>query len=104
VLLAGASFPRYAAGYLVCVRGDGVAAAPFDVASAKLDGEPAAALDGVAIDPRRGSAQLALAPNGTLVYLPAQGLDAWSLLRVAPDGAVAALPHPPSAYRNVTAS
>ncbi len=104
VLLEGASFPRYAAGYLVCVRGDGVAAAPFDVAKTKLLGEPAAALDGVAIDPRRGSAQLALAPNGTLVYLPAEGLDSWSLLRVAPDGAVAALPHPPGAYRNVAAS
>jgi eukaryotic-like serine/threonine-protein kinase len=103
-LLAGASFPRYAAGYLVCVRGDGLVAAPLDAARGRLDGPPAAVLDGVAIQPSRGSAQLALSGDGTLVYLPAEDVDRWSLLRVGADGAVQPLPLADAAYRNVAAS
>lgn len=102
-LIDGASFGRYAAGFLVCVRGDGLAAAPFDLGARRLGGAPAAVLDGVAIQPGRGSAQLALAADGTLVYLPAEE-DGWALLRVAPDGAVATLPLPRRRYHNVAVS
>jgi eukaryotic-like serine/threonine-protein kinase len=69
VVLEGAYFGRYAAGWLLFVRGELVHRVAFDVSRLKLNGSPVPTGLDIAINSTNGSAALSLAANGTLAYL-----------------------------------
>jgi len=69
VVLEGAYFGRYAAGWLLFVRGEVVHRVPFDVSRLKLNGSPVLTGLDIAVNSTNGSAALSLALNGTLAYL-----------------------------------
>jgi eukaryotic-like serine/threonine-protein kinase len=69
VVLEGGYFGRYAAGWLLFVRGEVVQRVPFDVSRLKLNGSPVPTGLDIAINSTNGSAALSFAPNGTLAYL-----------------------------------
>jgi serine/threonine-protein kinase len=61
---------RYAAGYLIYARPDGtLLAAPLDARQTRITGEAVTVAEGVSLT-GGGDAQFAVAPNGTLVYVP----------------------------------
>jgi Tol biopolymer transport system component len=61
---------RYAAGHLIYVGPDGVLwAVPLDLTHARLTGSPVQIATGVSLT-GTGQAQLAVAPNGTVAYIP----------------------------------
>jgi len=65
----GAFFGRYmAGGHVLFVRNGRVMAAPFDLGSLTIRGEPVPIAEDVANDATTGTAQYALSPTGTLVY------------------------------------
>jgi Tol biopolymer transport system component len=72
VLVEGSTSPRYAAtGYLLFVREKTLLAAPFDLRSLQLTGEPFPVVEGLDVSVY-GSYRIArfdLSPNGTLAYL-----------------------------------
>jgi serine/threonine protein kinase/Tol biopolymer transport system component len=78
VLVRGGSFPRYVeSGHLLYVKQGAVYAVPFDPARLEVHGEGRPVLTGifstgeaVGAGSGNGSAQIAVAPNGTAVYLP----------------------------------
>src|SRR5262249_13579936 len=102
---AGSYLPS---GHIVYIRDRTLFAAPFDIDRLELIGPPVPAIEGIAARDTTGSAQFAVASNGTLVYLPAgtvandvplQWMDRggkttplqmaaadWSNVVVAPDG------------------
>jgi serine/threonine-protein kinase len=57
-------------GHIVYVRDRTLFAAPFDLNRLELTGPPVPAIEGLASRASGGSAQFAVASNGTLVYLP----------------------------------
>jgi Tol biopolymer transport system component len=68
--LSGGSPLYIPGGYLLFTRGDGtLSAVRFDAERLRVVGEPVTVLDSIAMK-SGGAAELALAPNGTLVYLP----------------------------------
>ena len=74
---------RYTSGYLVTVaQGGSLDAVPFDARHARLAGEAVHLADGVSA-PGTGVAQLAVAANGTIAYIPE---EARSLLLVDRQG------------------
>jgi Tol biopolymer transport system component len=88
VALENGSYPRYVeSGHVVFVRDGDLYAVTFDPARGRVLGEPAVVVEGVAADIRTGAAFYAVAADGTLFYLPAEGLD----LGTAPGRAVALL-------------
>jgi len=71
VLLEGGTCPRYVApGYIVFQRDAQLMAAPFDLKSLKITGEPAPTFVHLRTDPSTGAAQFTIAKNGTLAYVP----------------------------------
>ena len=67
----GAVYGRYlASGHLVFMRAESMVAAPFDPDRRKLTGGAVALAEKVAISSPNGLAQLDVAANGTLVYVP----------------------------------
>ncbi|HEY7410422.1 MAG TPA: protein kinase [Vicinamibacteria bacterium] len=73
VLHAGGAHPRYApSGHLVFARTPGLYAVPFDAGRRVAHGEARLVLEGVAYSARNGGTQMALAEEGTLVYVPAR--------------------------------
>ena len=69
--LAEGTSPRFAAtGHLVFGRGSTLWAAAFDERQLELTGSPTPTVEGVQINERGGWAHYAVAPDGTLVYLP----------------------------------
>jgi dipeptidyl aminopeptidase/acylaminoacyl peptidase len=71
VLVEGANFPRVlASGHLVYARANGIAGVPFDLARAEVTGPEAPVLEGVSTYFTNGMAQLAVATNGTLAFVP----------------------------------
>ena len=72
VLIEGGTSPRYAAsGHLLFVRGKTLLAAPFDIRSLQVTGEPFPVLEGldVAVYGSYRTARFDLSPNGTRAYL-----------------------------------
>jgi Tol biopolymer transport system component len=72
VLVQGGTSPRYAAtGYLLFARDKTLLAAPFDLRSLQLTGEPFPVVEGldVAVYGSYRIARFDLSPNGTLAYL-----------------------------------
>ncbi len=75
LLRSGYCCGRYLpSGHLVYLHDGTLFAAPFDLNRLELAGQPVPALEGVAGNPTTG-VQLAMAANGTLVYLPAVSDD-----------------------------
>jgi serine/threonine-protein kinase len=71
VLVEGANFPRVlASGHLLYARANGIAGVPFDLARAEITGPETPVLDGVSTYFTNGLAQLAVAANGTLAFVP----------------------------------
>lgn len=78
-VLENGSYPRYVpTGQLVFARDRDLYAVAFDPGRGRVLSEPAVVLEGVATDPRTGAAFYEIASDGTLFYLPAEGLDAGS--------------------------
>jgi hypothetical protein len=76
VLVRGGYFARYlATGHLVYMHEGTVFAAPFDIDSLTLTGQPAPAIEGVATNVQFGGAQFAVSNTGTLVYVQGSRLD-----------------------------
>ena len=72
VLLAGGSYPRYSAGYIVYGVQGTLRAAPFDLERLQLMGPAVPVLDSV-VTKDSGAADFALARDGTLVYVSGGG-------------------------------
>jgi serine/threonine-protein kinase len=71
VLVRGAYFGRYvASGHLLYAQGGIMFAVPFDPQRLELIGSPVPAIQGLATAVSSGSAQLAIAGNGTAAYVP----------------------------------
>ena len=72
--LVNGTHPRYVAtGHIVFARESSLWGVPFDTARLELTGEAVPVVEGVRVEPV-GAAQFAVADNGTLVYVPAEGL------------------------------
>jgi serine/threonine-protein kinase len=71
VLLEGGSFARYVpTGHLAYIGGGVLLAAPFDLGSLELKGEPVPILENVWTQPAFGTAHFAFSRNGTFIYVP----------------------------------
>ncbi|MEX1128972.1 MAG: protein kinase [Vicinamibacterales bacterium] len=71
VLVEGANFPRVlASGHLLYARANGIAGVPFDLGRAEITGPETPVLDGVSTYFTNGLAQLAVADNGTMAFVP----------------------------------
>ncbi len=69
-VIAGAAAPRYLdTGHLVFVRGDALMAVPFDISTRTTTGDAVTLVQGIRRPPG-GASDVALAANGTLVYVP----------------------------------
>lgn len=70
-LIDGGAFGRYAStGHLVYAKGTALLAAPFDPGALEIRGTPVTVLNEVLVAPFFGLAHVALADDGTLVYVP----------------------------------
>ena len=77
VLYSGGSSPRYVpTGHLVFAFGSTLYALPFDAASVQVSGSPIPVVTGVYRGAGRGITQYAFSDNGTLIYVPGNGVDA----------------------------
>lgn len=84
------AFPLYvSAGYLLFSRGEGLMAAPFSLSSLRVTGAPVEVLNDAAVN-RWWSADISVAPNGTLAYVSA-ARSKGQLVRVTRSGSVSAL-------------
>jgi eukaryotic-like serine/threonine-protein kinase len=70
VVLRGGASGRYASsGHLIFWRGNALAAAPFDLETQAVTGEPVRVVEDVRLDVGSGSAHFALSESGTLAYV-----------------------------------
>lgn len=102
-IVTGGAGAQYApSGYLVYARSDAVAALRFDAAALRVEGAPFAISGDVATHPFAGLLQLAIARNGTMVYLPSSSnFPLRELYRLRADGAAERLAPPQRLYRNL---
>ncbi len=100
--LVGAA-PRYASGYITYLsNGDGVLmAAPFDVRSRRLIGQPFPVLDDVRRESPLRYGQYAISANGTLFYAPGRNEEYGRLAIANRNGAVDTLDFPRAQYHGV---
>ncbi len=78
VVLRGGAAGRYASsGHLVFWRGNALAAAPFDLETLAVTGEPVRVVDDVRLDLGSGSPHFALSESGTLAYVTG-GVDTFA--------------------------
>ena len=69
-IFRGASFAKYApGGKLVIARGGSLYAVDFDAERLTVSGSPTLVVSGVASDPNTGAAHVAIAQDGTLIYI-----------------------------------
>ena len=74
--LTQGTYPRYVpSGHIVFAREASLWAVPFDVERLELTGTAVPMVDGVWVSPESGSAQFAIASNGTLVYARGDAYD-----------------------------
>ena len=99
-LIEDGFFARYVAtGHLLYGKGDGLYAAPFDLASLQLTGQPVLVVEHVSTEPTDGTIDFAVAPDGTLVYMPAVTLDGRQLVWIDRAGQSVPLTTPPRGYQ-----
>jgi eukaryotic-like serine/threonine-protein kinase len=78
VVLRGGTSGRYAAsGHLVFWRANGLAAAPFDLETLAVTGEPVRVVDDVRLDIGTGGPHFAISESGTLAYVKG-GVDSFA--------------------------
>ena len=71
ILVQGGSNPHYvSSGHLVYARAGAIVAVPFDVTELEVTGPPVTVLEGVAMNPVAGNAELSLSSTGHLLYAP----------------------------------
>jgi serine/threonine-protein kinase len=104
-LLFGAS-PKYSpSGHLIFGKGDGVLMAlPFDLASRRVLGEPVPVVTGVRIEEGFGFAEFALAPDGTLVFVPGVSQLFGHIAYINRGGTFDTLPFPRAQYTQLRMS
>ena len=102
VVIDGGRDARYLpTGHLVYGLNGVILGVPFDLASHAVAGGPVSLIDGVSVatSSRSGAMQVALADNGSLVYVPGSGgVDVLSLVWVDRDGEETVIAAPPRAY------
>ena len=101
VVIDGGRDARYVpTGHLVYGLDGVILGVGFDLGSREVTGGPVSLIDGVAAAGGPGAMQVALADNGSLVYVPgsAGGGNVVSLVWVGRDGDEERLPAPPRAY------
>ena len=107
VLIRGGSHARYVpTGHLVYGVAGTLRAVPFDLARLEVMGTPAPVLEGV-VTTAQGAADIAVAANGSLVYVPGTAGGGGRLTIVSADrqGRASPLPGiPPDTYRDVRVS
>lgn len=92
VVVRGAYSGRYVGGHLTYMLQGALYAVPFDLTRLEPRGTAVVAADGIAADPGFGSAQIAYASNGTLVYAPGQAVAPVQPVHwIARDGKVATM-------------
>jgi len=70
VLQRGAYYGRYvSSGHLIYIHGGTLFAAPFDIDTLDVTGQGVPVVEGVSTNAGTGAAQLAVSPDGTLVYV-----------------------------------
>jgi hypothetical protein len=70
IVLPGGAFGRYtSSGHLVFWRGSALMAAPFDLATLEVRGEPVKVVSDVRMDDKSGAAHFAISDSGTLAYI-----------------------------------
>ena len=71
ILVQGGSNPHYvSSGHLVYARAGAIVAVPFDVTELEVTGPPVTVLEGVAMNPVAGNAEMSLSSTGHLLYAP----------------------------------
>jgi serine/threonine-protein kinase len=105
LLIKNAGAPRYLSpGYIVYVAEGVLYGVRFDVRSLSVLGEPVPILDGV-MTKEGGAAELAVADNGTLVFVPGGARQVQRrLVWLNRDGSTTALPLEPRAYNDARLS
>ncbi len=99
--LVGGTTPRYApTGHLLFGRTQSVWAAPFDPVRLELTGTPVPVLENVYVNAASGAAQYTFTSDGSLGYIPPEGVGSSlsSLVWVDRDGNEEALTAPPRRY------
>jgi serine/threonine-protein kinase len=102
VVQRGGYFGRYVpSGHLLFVHGGTLFAAPFDVERLEVTGQAVPVLDHIVASPGVGNAQLAVANNGTAVYLGGQSAgEAAPIVWMDRDGRSTPLRSTPSEWSN----
>ena len=71
ILVERGSSPHYSSsGHLVYARAGAIVAVPFDVVELEVTGPPVTVLEGVAMNPIAGNAEMSLSSTGHLLYAP----------------------------------
>ena len=104
VVIEGGRDARYIpTGHLIYGLSGVILGVPFDLGSREVTGGPVSLIDGVAeaAGSRSGAMQIALADNGSLVYVPGSegGLENVSLVWVERNGNETVISAPPRAYQ-----
>ena len=98
IMLEGATDSRYVeSGHLIFARDSTVLAIPFDPVRYEVHGTPTPVIERVVHNTMSGISHFAVAPNGTLAYVPA-GSNARTLVWFDRKGAATPVPAPPRAY------
>jgi serine/threonine-protein kinase len=94
-IMIGGARPRYvSSGHLVIAVDGELRAMPFDIRTREIVGEPTTLATDVSVNPN-GTANFAIASNGTITYLPGDFTDRGSsLVWVSRDGAEEVIPVP----------
>ena len=105
VLVENASIGRYSpSGHLVFARGGALYAVPLDLRALEVRGEPVKVVDGVATDVGSGAVQFALAPSGSLLYVPGASFASWDLVWVDRQAGETKAPIPAAPYNEAALS
>ncbi|HET9402301.1 MAG TPA: protein kinase, partial [Candidatus Acidoferrales bacterium] len=91
--------------YLLYVHENTIFAAPFDAERLEITGTPIPVVEGVSTTSATGSAEYALSPSGTLVYVPGRDLGAGQyIVWIDKDGKAEIARKEPGYYANIRVS
>jgi serine/threonine-protein kinase len=98
--------PQYVApGYIVLVRGSELWAAPFDVSTRALEGDPVMIVEGIELGNLNGTAHYDISDDGTMVYMPRRPtLGITTPVWLTRDGEEVVIPVEPQAYTRASLS
>jgi serine/threonine protein kinase/Tol biopolymer transport system component len=100
-LIAGGTFPRYAASnHLIFAQGGNLMAAPFDLQLLRVTGAAVPVIEGVLSLSTNEATQYGISSSGALVYIPGKPTGARRLVWVNRNGTEQILAAPPHNYQN----